>query len=125
MGYYTNHNLTIHQIDNDSIKNDETRRKELEDQINEAISNHSELEYAVGSITEEWPCDVAKWYKHEDDMIEFSKQFPDVVFKLEGKGESCGDMWIQYYKNGFYQHCPAIITFDEYNPDMLEVTHRR
>lgn len=119
MGYYTNHNLKIYQIDNALINNDETKRKELEERINEAISNHPDMEYAVGSVTEDWYNDSCKWYEHVEDMIKFSKQFPDVVFELEGIGEENGDMWKEYYKNGKYQHCPAKITYEEYNPNKL------
>lgn len=119
MGYYTNHNLKIYQIDNALINNDETKRKELEERINEAISNHPDMEYAVGSVTEDWYNDSCKWYEHVEDMTEFSKKFPDVVFELEGIGEENGDMWKEYYKNGKYQHCPAKITYEEYNPNKL------
>lgn len=92
MGYYTQHNLKIHQIDDERINNDELLKKELEDQINQYILNNENMKYAVGSITEDWECDVAKWYNHRFDMEELSIQFPDVVFELEGIGEEAGDM---------------------------------
>ena len=120
MGYYTNHNLKIHKIDNEEINNNEDLNEKLEDKINEAISSHEDMSYAVGSVTEDWYCDSCKWYKHREDMIEFSKLFPDVVFELEGEGENSGDVWKEYYKNGKYQYCPAKITFDEYNHDELK-----
>lgn len=120
MGYYTNHNLKIYQIDNEEIDNDESLKKKLEDEINKYILNDLNLEYAVGSITEDWPCDVAKWYYHQEDMIELSRHFPDVVFELEGIGEETGDMWKEYYKNGLYQDCTAIITYPEYDPNKLK-----
>lgn len=41
-----------------------------------------------------------KWYDHDADMIELSKEFPDQIFCLEGRGEEFPDFWIHYYHNG-------------------------
>lgn len=117
MGYCTTHNLKIHQIDKD-LSYDEL--ESLETQINDYIRNHDDLSYAVADIEGDWKCDSCKWYDHIKDMVELSKQFPDVVFELEGDGEESGDMWKEYYKNGLYQDCPAQIIFPGYNPDLLE-----
>lgn len=119
MGYYTEHNLNIYKIDNEEINNSDELRKELEEKINIEIQSDDDLCYAVGSVTEDWVCDACKWYSSTEDMKRFSKKFPDVVFELEEIGESCDDMWKTYFKNGRYQSCKAIITYDEYDPDKL------
>ena len=41
-----------------------------------------------------------KWYDEEDDMVEFSKKFPDAEFIIHGEGEKQGDAWGHWYKNG-------------------------
>ena len=120
MGYYTYHQLRIHQVDDEEINNNKDLRHKLEDEINEAIQNNEDMEYAVGSITEEYYNDSCKWYEHREDMIEFSKKFPNVVFELEGSGENSGDLWKEYYKDGSYQYCPAILTYEEYSSDKLK-----
>ena len=60
-----------------------------------------------------------KWYEHDKEMIELSKQFPETVFCLYGNGEENGDTWYKYYKNGKSQYCPAKITYDEYDESKL------
>lgn len=124
MGYYTQHNLKIHQIDDNKINNDDVLRTQLEDEINQYISEHENMKYAVGSITEDWECDVTKWYNHKSDMKELSMQFPNVVFELEGIGDEVGDMWKEYYKDGLCQDCTAIITYPEYDPRKLTTIRR-
>lgn len=42
----------------------------------------------------------AKWYDHEIEMIESSKNHPDTVFVLDGMGEDSGDVWRKFYFNG-------------------------
>ena len=60
------------------------------------------------------------WYGHKKEMLKYSKQYPHTVFKLSGDGEDNTDMWVQYFKNGKSQYCPANITFDEFNEAKLE-----
>jgi hypothetical protein len=64
--------------------------------------------------------DSARWYEHEEDMIELSQRNPDVVFCLWGRGEDNDDIWYKYFKNGLIQRCHANITFDDYDEKMLE-----
>ena len=58
--------------------------------------------------------DEAKWYDHDEEMLELSKQFPETVFCLYGTGEESEDMWYTYYKNGKSQYCPVRFIYDEY-----------
>lgn len=38
------------------------------------------------------------WYDYDEQMLELSCQFPDVIFKLHVDGED-GRTWDEYYKN--------------------------
>lgn len=95
----------------------------------DGYEGHNE-EYDPGSFIadqiEEWKekgfypfDDSCKWYDHEEDMKEFSKKYPDMVFHLYGEGEDNTDMWYKHFKNGKMQVCPALITFDDYDEDEL------
>jgi hypothetical protein len=64
--------------------------------------------------------EAMNWYRHDDDMREFSKLFPTIVFELCGEGDRAGDLWRAYYKNGKMQYCPARITYGEYDESKLE-----
>jgi hypothetical protein len=41
-----------------------------------------------------------KWYEHDADMQELSKQHPNVHFTLTGCGEEAPDFWKRCYFNG-------------------------
>jgi hypothetical protein len=64
--------------------------------------------------------DEMKWYEHEDDMKNFSKLFPKVLFTLEGTGEEAGDMWVKYFQNGKMQVAKAKIEFEPYDPKKMK-----
>lgn len=100
MGYLTNYSLrVIGQTDVDH-----------EEQIGEAST------YGSTYIFQE----DCKWYDHEDDMRDYSKLYPELVFVLEGKGEDYDDIWIKYFKNGKMQSCYATISFEEFDETKLK-----
>jgi len=66
------------------------------------------------------PDNTVKWYDHDEEMLELSKQFPNTVFCLHGEGEESGDLWYCYYKNGKKQYCPAQIVYEEYDETKLQ-----
>jgi len=63
--------------------------------------------------------ETCSWYKHERDMLKYSKKFPGTVFELIGVGEDDDDMWKKYFKNGDVQISRAVITYEEYDEDKL------
>lgn len=76
------------------------------------------LYYAIDEVGE--PVESVKWYEHEEDMLNLSIQFPNVIFILKGEGEEAGDIWYKYFKDGKLQQAPGKITFDEYDESKLE-----
>lgn len=62
----------------------------------------------------------AKWYDHTEDMREFSKKYPDLLFELAGEGEDFGDIWKEYHHNGKYQILEAKIVYDDLDIDKLK-----
>ena len=100
MGYYTRYELTATP---DSPE------------IWEAVKAHENITYAVGDDGNSG--DSCKWYDNEDDMVEFSKKFPDVTFHLHGEGEEVGDLWDKYFRNGKKQICKAEITIPPMRED--------
>lgn len=61
-----------------------------------------------------WDClgDTLKWYDHHDDMITLSKEFPEVMFMLEGEGEERDDNWRLFVQNGEWEICHGKICFE-------------
>ena len=96
MGYYTEYELHVDDC--------EKYVKEIE-----LIAGYSGL----------FSCEL-KWYSHERNMREHSLKYPDTVFRLDGKGEESGDIWVKYFKNGKMQETKAKLMFDKFNEDLLE-----
>ncbi|MGB1014983.1 MAG: hypothetical protein ACPG4T_12675, partial [Nannocystaceae bacterium] len=64
--------------------------------------------------------DSMKWYDHKEDMIAFSRRWPDTVFQLNGEGEDVGDVWVKFFKGGKVQESRAVITLDKFDEGMLQ-----
>ena len=108
MGYYTNFTLVI-----------EKGAEGIEDQIVEKFRQSNEsAKYALGK-TYGSGGQECKWYDSKNDLVEFSKKHPEVVFKLRGEGEEYGDIWELYVQNGKSQRCSAKIIFETFNPTKL------
>lgn len=82
------------------------------------------VELIIANDDDLWPihedAEPCKWYQHEEDMVRFSKEYPDTVFELTGEGEDAGDLWRKYFKNGKVQVCDAIITYPPFDESKLE-----
>ena len=44
-----------------------------------------------------------KWYRHEEVMLSYSEQNPDIEFRLEGYGDENEDIWVKWFKGGKMQ----------------------
>jgi hypothetical protein len=64
--------------------------------------------------------DTVKWYDHEEDMRNFSRSHPNVLFTLSGIGEEPSDMWVLYVKNGKCQRSNAIISYEPFDAGKLK-----
>lgn len=105
MGYYTEHTLKAF-----NAKNIENFEEEFA-QILEDISGYSYEEIQGDSI---------KWYTADENMLEASKMYPDVIFELSGNGEEKEDIWRTYYKNGKKHDAKVSITFEPYDEEKLK-----
>jgi len=64
--------------------------------------------------------DEIKWYDYSDDLKEFSKLYPELIFVVDGEGEESGDIWRAFYKNGKEQLSVPAIIFDEFDETKLK-----
>ena len=104
MGYYTKHELVIQNGSNDLIQ----ELREFSDDAAYAFDHSGDPEESI------------KWYNHQDELKVFSAMHPKVIFKLIGKGEENGDLWHEYYMDGMVQICKAVISYPNFNSDLLE-----
>lgn len=103
MGYYT-----YYQIEIENVTDADLTKDEHIEQIEKTSGYQGLFEETV------------KWYEHEEQMKEYSKKHPSILFILSGEGEESGDIWKQYFKGGKSQICKAKITFDEFDPNKLK-----
>ena len=110
MGYYTYHTLKVRNV----LPNEE-------EALVEAMKELDIIPYALSDVPYHYDAncvacsgdDAVKWYEHEEDMLELSKMFPLMIFKLHGEGEESGDLWNCYYRNGESEECRAEIMLPE------------
>jgi len=99
MGYYTKYKLEV-------IGGDE----------------HTDYESEISDASGYFDCfgHECKWYSHNDIMTEYSKQHPDVLFKLMGDGEEENDYWVKYYLNGKVQYSHGRVVKREFDVEYDE-----
>jgi hypothetical protein len=86
MGYYT---LFEIEIDRDG------------DAIIEALGEAQGAGTFEKAASGGWSSDTEwKWYEHEEDLQEVSRQYPLSRITVTGYGESRGDVWRKYFVNG-------------------------
>lgn len=66
---------------------------------NDGISHDENVGEVAGYGKQLWE-ESCKWYSHEDDMREYSLDYPEVTFTLDGFGEEHNDVWRKWFKNG-------------------------
>ncbi len=114
MGYCTAYNLDLLTVDGESILKDSV----VQDGVVELLREMGVIGYALNDVL---MChDNVRWYSHEDDMLEVSKQFPNVLFCLHGQGDDSEDIWDEYFLNGKSQYCRAEITIPPFDPAKLQ-----
>jgi hypothetical protein len=111
MGYNTNYKLRI-------IEQDE--KDEYLDRLG-VIESKVEVDHEeqISERYDTWFDGEVKWYEWEENMREYSKEYPAVVFELSGEGDESGDIWRCYFWNGKKQYCQARIVFDEFDEEQL------
>jgi hypothetical protein len=106
MGYQTAHTLSVKHKDEIAI-------------IAEFRKACTDAEYClteIGNTNNE-----SSWWNSEDDLKEFSKKYPKVLFIMTGNGSDAGgDYWKLYVKNGKSFKADGEITYPKYNPKKLK-----
>lgn len=115
MGYYTRYELEIIEKPK-SFDEDKLEFFMFKKQKGGSSFMYA-MEYEGGYFEAGGEC---KWYEHDSDMQELSKEFPELVFKLSGEGEESGDIWVKYYKGGKCHTAKAVITVEPYDEKKLK-----
>lgn len=111
MGYYTRYNLTADNVPDTLAGPLEKRVKIYLDFL------CCEGEFAwYGETT---------WYEWREDMIQLSREFPRVLFKLHGEGDTQDDFWDAYFQNGKSQVHKGELVIASFDPSWGETTSDR
>lgn len=106
MGYYTHYTLTVVS----------GPHKYKEDVVVETIREFDD--YAAWALHEDG--DDTKWYSHYEDMLKYSKLFPEDVLMVHGEGEESGDIWWEFFKNGEGYHVDVEYIVPVFDENQLE-----
>ena len=92
MGYYTTYTLNkISGSDGDF------------DALVKDIRVKSGVDFSSHNVQE------AKWSRHDDDMHELSRKYPDLVVQLDGDGQDSDDLWATRYRDGESESVGAVL----------------
>ena len=110
MGYYTKYYLQIKPVTDKEIPKivDAIKEKDLFRYVFDRDYMYDDHTRMV--FFNNWG--EQKWYDHDEDMEEISKQFPSCVFRLYCLGED-GEIWLVYYRDGRHENCDGKIVYDE------------
>lgn len=108
MGYYTDYRL---RVEGSGAAYDKLM-KEKDNII------FSDYDWNLGRWLEEHHGENCKWYDYETDMQQLSREWPNVLFILEGDGEEAGDLWKAWFRNGKMHKLEAKIVFETITPDL-------
>jgi hypothetical protein len=112
MGYYTHYALTIAPDFEEESEEHQSLQKAFKDVMGYGDDCLDDL--LSGQM------EATKWYAHDENMLEISTKFPDLLFTLKGEGEEANDLWIKYYKKGKIQVANAEITFAVFDESKLK-----
>ena len=64
-----------------------------------------------------WEADVydkIKWYDWREDMQDIAQKYPDIEFRLEGRGTDKDDWWVALFKGDKFQIKYCVPPIDEW-----------
>ena len=111
MSYMTDYKLTVRNIETLTFFKDLVDVMKQKDLIRYAFDDgnyddkHKEAVFL--------PYERVTWTDHVNDMMFLAEKFPKMYFKLEGIGESFGDVWCQYYHDMDIEACHGEIVFEQ------------
>lgn len=94
MGYFTTYDVEITDKEMNYVDDDRKIHQEIQTEFDVIFGEES------------------KWYDYEENMKEFSKKYPDLIFTIHGNGEGNNDIWREYFLNGESQHTEAQLVFE-------------
>lgn len=103
MGYYTNYNVTITNLDN---ANQGIKIANMLNMLDYDFSDDGTVMSFYSNC---------KWYDWKEDCIRVSLQYPKILIELDGKGEDHEDMWRARVQNGLCERVEAKIVFPDFD----------
>lgn len=125
MGYRTEFNLFVYLSAQEEPLNEQhfNPTEEVLKIVEELRESSEDAHYALEEDGQ--TASHASWSEHEQELAEFSKKYPTILFELAGIGDETTDIWSKYFKNGRMQYCEAVISFPPFDESKLqEVTDK-
>lgn len=77
---------------------------------NNDVDHYTEIENFRKRESIESPWESMTRWNYHNDMIEYSKKYPNTLFELRHFGENIESVGVVYFKNGKYEKFDAEIT---------------
>ncbi|ASR77580.1 hypothetical protein SEA_PARADIDDLES_99 [Streptomyces phage Paradiddles] len=110
MGYYTD--FTLSAEGRGPIYDKMMKQKD------KIVFSQGDYDFILGEWLDRGYSQNLKWYDWEKDMKQLSREWPNVLFILEGDGEETGDLWKAWFRNGEMHKLEAKIVFETIKPDL-------
>ena len=116
MSYDTQYHLTW-DGNSPTIEDVAAKAAEILDETTPGTREHeNNAGYWAGTLTGD---NICKWYEHEVQMARLSREWPQTMLELSGKGEDDEDLWKKYFLNGRVHAVTAQVTYQPFNPELL------
>ncbi len=116
MGYYTYHELHVGKANVGKSESAHEFKDYAEDVDYARVLEEVEKQIGFNPFD-----DDCKWYSSQQDMLEVSKKFPELLIRVHGNGEESDDIWYHYFHNGKQQFCKVEFVFPDMDWKKFEV----
>ncbi len=79
----------------------------------------TEIAELAGYDPDELWDEMVNWFSCCENMQEYSKRYPDMLFVIYGDGEYGDDIWVHYHKNGKVQQEEGKIVYPDFDESKL------
>lgn len=112
MGYYSYYTVSIKNEDEIPMERQKEASLWLADKFGWKEDYERDINNSEYDLFSWVSLDSMKWYDWEKDMVELSKNFPEVIFVIYGEGEDRDDTWRAFVKDGVCVYQRAHIYYD-------------
>lgn len=83
--------------------------------IRTSLFSKTSYQFSINYLSNSLGITDVSWYTYDKDIKNLSEEYPDTLITVKGNGETNGDMWVAYFKNGKSYRVAANINYPEFD----------